>query len=402
MRAISDLPWDQVTVVLTLALFPATLLAQQAVPANPIGPEATLANSIWLLVFASGIISMLTRHPRMRAIQSLAPYVLFMFMAVLSLTWTDDLREGLGLAVRLITPALVYLAAWSTAGKTRLQQLMPRLAMWWIPTAAVAYLLFGFAELVPSFEFPERLVALSLVALFPIATSAKMPWQTAVLLGAVALATAVGSGSRMASLALAVMVLISPAVAVSLPWRALAALGAVALFTLLLAIPAFQERWFTSDEPGSLADIIRLEGNLDTSGRREVWGALAEECRASWLTGRGMGSANTLSVAVSSGFPQPHNEYLRLYCDHGVPVTMVFMTFFVAVGWRAVRVGSARPAGKASAMAALQLVVGLALLSVTDNPLTATLAFMAPAAVIFAWSDHLYWATRSLLGDKTS
>ena len=76
---------------------------------------------------------------------------------------------------------------------------------------------------------------------------------------------------------------------------------------------------------------------------------------------------------------------------HGAQPPIGLWQGHVLVGWRAVRVIRSNALSRAPAFAALQLVVALTLLALTDNVLTATLQFAAPAAVIFAWSDRIHF-----------
>jgi O-antigen ligase len=211
-------------------------------------------------------------------------------------------------------------------------------------------------------------------------------------LGGSALALSALTGSRTASLVILILVLVAPSLGMSWRLRTAIAVAALVAFGMALSFPALQERWFTEGDDGSLVDVVTFNSNFDTSGRTTVWSALWTAGRARPLLGKGLGSANVAGAAIDEGFGQPHNEYLRVFCDTGIAGSVLLWGFFAGVGRRAVAVTRVPGASRTAAAAALLLLLGLALFAATDNVLTATLQYAAPAAVVFAWSDRAHAA----------
>ena len=109
---------------------------------------------------------------------------------------------------------------------------------------------------------------------------------------------------------------------------------------------------------------------------------IIEACESP-IIGDGPGASALYGSQVMSGFPEPHNEYLRVWCDTGVLGSVVFWGFIALVASRAL--GGLRrdgPAVRRRHVATLQLLGAFLILSLTDNPLT-TAAFMPAAA--FVW-----------------
>lgn len=94
----------------------------------------------------------------------------------------------------------------------------------------------------------------------------------------------------------------------------------------------FQEKMFLSGS-GSVGDLTSDVGDLQTSGRAEMWLALWEEFpERPWL-GHGADASGVVSMEVAN-MDQPHNDYLRLLYDYGV---IGLALFLLAVIWTMVR-----------------------------------------------------------------
>lgn len=158
---------------------------------------------------------------------------------------------------------------------------------------------------------------------------------------------------------------------------------------VLLAIPtqAFQDRFFFA----SGGDVSTLaEGRFNTAGRSDNWPAVVADCNRVAFTGYGLGGSAQVMDRVTAGEAiHPHNEYLRTYCEEGMPMAATFWLFFVGVGYRAWRIKRARIRSTAASTTGL-LLLALFMLSITDNVIIYTAIYMAPAAVIFAASDVQY------------
>jgi hypothetical protein len=188
------------------------------------------------------------------------------------------------------------------------------------------------------------------------------------------------------------MLLTSPSLRVH--WRARLAIaaGCLLLVSAVSSTQAFRERFFFNQN-ATLRDAVTLSSQLNTAGRRELWPELIKACSPNSMTGLGVGTASELSTQVSGDLDQPHNEYLRSYCDEGWGGSALLWFFFVAAGvrsWRAAFVGEdARLHASAG-----QIILALLLFSITDNPMTYTAHFMAPMAVVLGLSDRALVAER--------
>jgi O-antigen ligase len=205
-----------------------------------------------------------------------------------------------------------------------------------------------------------------------------------VCVGLVGVGTILISGSRTASVVMILLLL--TARGLRLPWagRLVLAGSVLALLALFSLTPGFQNRWFNAGE-GSLWSIVTNE-DLQTSGRADVWPVIANSCHHTVL-GEGAGASDSFASAANQGFPEPHNEYLRIWCDTGLVGSVLFWGFVAVIGLHAIG-GMRRSRRIWSHPAAAQMVAALLLLSVTDNPLTTAVPFMIPAALAFGWSEH--------------
>ena len=211
-------------------------------------------------------------------------------------------------------------------------------------------------------------------------------WYTATV-GLVGLATVVVSGSRMVSLIVLVLLVTAPGLRLPKAGRVLLAVSLVTLIGLASTTTAFQQRWFQSDEGGTLLDLVTLE-DLQTSGRFEVWPVVAEACGFT-LFGHGAGAADTFSSTASVYFPEPHNEYLRVWCDTGLIGSLLLWGFVASVALEAATALRHRSTRPWAHRAALQMVAALVLLAMTDNPLTTSIPFLVPAALALGWSGGM-------------
>ena len=124
---------------------------------------------------------------------------------------------------------------------------------------------------------------------------------------------------------------------------------------------------------------------MQTSGRLEVWPEIIGQCDSPVL-GAGVGAADSYAQEAGPGFSEPHNEYLRIWCDTGVVGSLLLWGFVALIGVGAVRGLEGRTARRAL-YTGLQFVIALALLSLTDNPLTTVVPFLVPAALVWGWSQ---------------
>jgi O-antigen ligase len=107
-----------------------------------------------------------------------------------------------------------------------------------------------------------------------------------------------------------------------------------------------------------------------------------------------VGASYLISIDISGGgFGQPHNDYIRTYCDTGLLGTIGFWGFFLAAGVRSARLAVRGPDRRLHAAAGL-LVLAFALFALTDNPMVYTAHFMTPLAIVLGLSDATYQRNR--------
>lgn len=371
---LSDLPlmdrWRQGVLLAVLALVPLTFTGLTA------GGYA-VAGLAWvtglLLVTPFALVEPVPPALLRRA----APYLVFVFLGLLSLAVAPNLRLAVAGLVQITAP----LPAFLLAARVRDRAAFLRHASTVCQAAillAVGLTVLSRAGLVPGEVLSTRPMAISLVVLFVIASLHLSPGRAA-LLGGLALAVSAGTGGRTSSAVLLAVLVLSPAF--RLTWRGRAVLAALGLIGVVLAsqTTAFQERFFFGGS-GTLTDALTGSEALNTAGRRELWPRVLDECSGSALLGRGVGTGSAVSNELTLGvLSQPHNDYLRTYCDVGVVGTLPFWLFFVGAGLVGVRLARrGDPLGHASG----SLVLALLVLALTDNPILYTAHFMVPVGMV--------------------
>jgi O-antigen ligase len=348
----------------------------------------------WLLNLVAIAPLVLTGPVPIRAVRYLSPYLAFLGLCILSLAWMDYLQKGLLTFLQLAVPLLAYILAWRASD--RVEEVLDRLAqICLLGLGLVAALLLAGHALggLPVLELSVRPVAISLTVVFAVATVTARSWRRTMLIGVAVVLIAGLTGSRMSSAILMILLLCTPSLAVSLKWRVAVAVLAVLLLVQLSQTEAFKERFFF-DSDATLTDVLTLSPKLNTAGRREAWPALQAACSDAPITGHGVGaSAQIIDQISGGGFGQPHNDYLRTYCDTGLVGTFLFWGFFLAAGVRSV-ILAVRGADRQLHAAAGLLVLAFVLFALTDNPMVYTAHFMTPLAIILGLSDATYQRKR--------
>jgi hypothetical protein len=329
-----------------------------------------------------------------RAVRRLSPYLAFLGLCVVSLAWVEDPQKGVLTFLQLSVPVLAYVLAWRAAD--RAEQVLGRLGqICLLGLGLVTVLLLAVRVLggLPGLEVSVRPIAISLAVMFVVGTINATSWRRTMLIGVGVVLIAGLTGSRMSSAVLMVLLLCSPSLAVSLHWRVLVAVLAVLLLLGLSQTEAFKTRFFF-DEDATLTDVLTLSPKLNTAGRREAWPELIEACSDAPITGHGVGASYRISEYLSGGgFGQPHNDYIRTYCDTGWLGIIAFWGFFLAAGVRSAKQAVRGTDGQLHAAAGL-LVLAFALFALTDNPMVYTAHFMTPLAIVLGLSDATYQRTR--------
>jgi O-antigen ligase len=360
-----------------------------------------LSGWLWLTEIAI-IAPLVLREPlHRRTARYLMPYSLFLLYAITTLPRVPNFRQALQWLIQLALPALAYVLAWRAPQDGAIRKKLSVASRWGLGIAAILYAggfvfpgTFGFGPI-------SRPASLSLVALFVVATLDSNSWRLTLFIGAVALTLTIAAGGRAATALLVIMLLTSPSLGVR--WRGRIIIACACLLLVLVGsnTPAFKQRFFFNEGyDSSLLDVLTVSGNVNTAGRRELWPELVRECSPADVTGLGIGASSALSLQLSDGsLDQPHNDYLRIYCDVGMFGSVAFWTFFVWAGvrsWRGALTGPDHPLHAAAG----QLVLALLLSAITDNPILYTALFTVPIGVVLGLSDRALTQGRTGLGDR--
>jgi hypothetical protein len=378
----------RMALAVVFAIIPMTFIGSQALGYQFSG----WAWLIDLLVVGSIVVS---EPLYRRAVRSCLPYLLFHVYATVTLGWAISFDEGTLNLLQYVVPALAYLLAWRLPPSVKLLERLRTISLRSLGVAALLSAVFiAGLETLAGLTINARPMAISLVVLFVVATVGSTSWRYTLAIGALALGMALGTGSRMSSAVLMVMLLVSPSLGLRLGGRIAVGVACLLLILALSNTQAFKERFFYTEE-ASLKDLVTFSDQVNTTGRRDLWPDLTRECSTQSVTGLGIGASYRLSLTFSDGaMTQPHNEYLRVYCDQGWIGTLLIWPFFAWVLVRSCR--RALLGGRDARLhgAAGQLVLALLIFSYTDNPLVYTAHFMTPMAVVLGLSDRA-WAASS-------
>lgn len=359
-----------------LLLVPVLLVPLVFVDLSVAGFQAT--GYAWLLSLVVLLPRALRTSVSDTTLSRLAPYLVFAAIGVLSLAWAPSLRLGLPALVQLLVPVVAFVVAAQLSAGHRLVRRADAVATAAIVLAFLLTVGSVVGALPGALVLSPRPMAIALVGLFVIATTEAGRTRTAVL-GTLAVLASGSTGGRTATAVLILVILMSPAW--RLTWRGRTALTLAALVGLIAfsQTTAFQERFFFG-ERGTLGDALTASSSLNTAGRRELWPVLAEQCNQAPLLGAGPGAGSLYSSQLTLGIlSQPHNDYLRMYCDVGLVGSLPFWGFFLLCG-----ASGARSAlrGDPLGAAALQMVAAFLLFAITDNVVIYTAHFMLPLGLI--------------------
>ena len=113
-----------------------------------------------------------------------------------------------------------------------------------------------------------------------------------------------------------------------------------------------------------------------------------EVCSTTPIFGNGIGAAYSLSLQVTSGgINQPHNDYLRTYCDVGLAGSVLVWGFFLFLAVRSVRRYRQGIGNRDLQAAAGLAVLAFLLFAVTDNIIVYAAHFMAPLGIVLGLAD---------------
>jgi O-antigen ligase len=343
----------------------------------------------WLLEFLILVPLAISMPMSRSAMRCLLPYTLFLLYASSTLYLTGSLQKGIATLVQYAVPAAAYLVAWRVPAHVDVQRTLSKTSL--LVLAFASLLIAAFTPVLGS-PFGNQLgggrpATVSAAVLFVVATLTSKSWRFTLLIGVVTLTMAMSTEARMASAVIIIMLLTSPSLGLRWQGRVFVAALFVLLILFISQTETFKQRFFFSEE-ASLIDVVTLSNDVNTSGRRELWPNLQQVCSRTPLTGQGIGIASQLSTMLSEGaLDQPHNDYLRTYCEVGFTGTVFFWAFFLWAAFRSWR-GAFVDRGSRLHAAAGQLIIALLIFAITDNAIIYTAQFMAPMAVILGLSDR--------------
>jgi hypothetical protein len=141
-------------------------------------------------------------------------------------------------------------------------------------------------------------------------------------------------------------------------------------------------------------DVQQVHGDVSVNveGRFEIWSAVWSSFLTSPVVGHGAGSSDDLTSARFESADHPHNDYLRLLHDYGVPGLALWLLTFAGLlretlhaRRRAAPFGAAAEAVPSAAVLAL---AALAIVMATDNPLVYVFV-LAPVGVLVGAASGL-------------
>jgi O-antigen ligase len=341
----------------------------------------------WLLLLGVSAPIALSVPLARQAAAYLWPLLAFLLLATATLAWALDVPKGVATLAQLTVPAFVYLLAWRLDSRYDLPRIVQRLVFAQLALAGVLAVVDIFWGGAGGVAISTRPMSISLVVLFVMATIPATTWRMPLAVGAFTVGVATFTGSRMSAAVMLLMIVTSPALNLRRAQR-IGLVGLAVVFVLVVSqTEAFQERFFFHDD-ATLTDALTLSESLNTAGRRELWPRLLEQCGVAPVTGLGIGRAYDLSQDLSGGaMTQPHNEYIRTWCETGwvgFGLLWIFFGWALLRSWWAVFTG---PRPRISG-AAGQLILAMMVYAITDNPLIYTAHLMAPIAVVLALSDR--------------
>lgn len=142
------------------------------------------------------------------------------------------------------------------------------------------------------------------------------------------------------------------------------------------------DRRFSSGDNATLFGI-----SLNTSGRQSLWRATWDDSMHHLLFGRGVGSADRFVKANFPGIGHPHNDYLRLIHDFGIPGALLWAGAIILIlvgAWRRYR-QALHHEDRAVHLAAVLGTSSILLAAFTDN-LIISLPAMVPLGVLIGIS----------------
>ena len=332
-----------------------------------------------------------------RAMRVLAPFAGMMLWAVASLGWAPTGRAGL--QILAVLGCFLILAFVAAAAMVRDRHRTVSVLIWSMRAADVIGLGIVAANFL-EYGWPAHIVAerwvggprsIALFGLVPLS------WHLArwvrgndgsAVLAVSWLMALVVTLSRTATAAAVLLVLLSGLlrmgqgdVSARRRFNNLMVLLVPVVLVAVFAVGPFRDRFMKAEvsitQPG--------EFQLNDGGRMKMWDSVARSAARSPFLGKGLGSSEEVVNEIHYWVGHPHNEFLRIWHDLGLPGILMFLLTLGTIGrfcWGHV----SRPIIKGVAPPLLPLAASGVLISLiagmmTDNPLV-YIFVMAPSGIV--------------------
>ena len=283
---------------------------------------------IWSFVLAVGVLMILQHRGAIAFPWKLwCPWFGYV---LLSLTWGGiHWRWNLQDPAQMLSPLVVgMVASYAIRTEIQLEKLMRGFIHCLFFVAAV-FISFWYGPGVPYQDFGRgysvRTAAMTVafIGCLFVARARRIALRSS-LGWAACLAITFLSGSRMATLVLLTMWAITPLYR-RIESRLLVSAVLCLLGLALFYSPIFQERFFPSEEHGSLEQVI--QGDYSGSGRFEVWPIVWQEARKHIVFGAGAGEVGRFAVKAGyhEALSRPLNDYLRVVFEYGAVGLLVLI-----------------------------------------------------------------------------
>jgi O-antigen ligase len=364
-------------------------------------PDLTIAGMLytgwmWVLLLLIGVALLaveLVFHRETRIHFRWGPWAVWVGYLWLSLAWCETLdRRNLQDALQTSMPVLLgVLGSVFVRREEHLRGLLRAFAITLVPLAVVVLMPHLVKSLATEAFLSNRSAGLLAALIAAVLIAGYPPRLLPAMLGWAACGVLIAiTGSRMAGLAAMLVVAVHPWY--TNRWQRFGAmLLPVVCMVVVFNSPAFQERSFYGGS-GSLSDLA--DGDVNTSGRFEVWPSIWEAAWKQPVLGHGIGSASAFVASVWPDMAHPHNDYLRV----GFELGLVGLALLVSVaGWQMIDLyRKMRGTEGVLRQGLIASFLGLAVLMIvaaTDNALVYNLLVTDPLFVLIG-------ATYGTLGQR--
>jgi O-antigen ligase len=172
----------------------------------------------------------------------------------------------------------------------------------------------------------------------------------------------------------------------------------ISFFVLLLQWPPMRQRFFGAGEV-SLLRLDEAAEHMNPYGRDLLWSLTWSSALERPLTGHGSGAARQLVESWYPGVEHPHNEFLRIFHDLGLPGLFLLMWAYLSRLMRYIKrwtwsQRAGMPSCARAQMAAGLSITAVTLSMVTDNTLMYVFVLI-PVFMLMGMADEVWNAASS-------